>query len=363
MKFCGVNLNEYKGKRVLITGHTGFKGAWLAFVLCELGANVIGYSLESPTTPSLFNLCKLEERIISYIGDIRDYKYLSEVFIKSQPEIVFHLAAQPLVRESYLHPLETYEINVMGTVHLLECIRNTSSVESVIIVTTDKVYQNDGRKEGYIENDELNGFDPYSNSKSCADIISQSYVNSFLKDKKIPLSIMRAGNVVGGGDFAKDRLLPDCFRAVQSNDKVIIRNPSAIRPFQHVLEPIMVYLLIGLRQIEDYSVAGNYNIGPDENDVKSVTDMLMYFQTIWNTRKYGKTMPFDWLYKNDNSNMHEASVLLLNCTKVRNTFGYQPQWDTYQAVYKSIEWFECYLSGKDISHCMRNQLLSYIKGR
>lgn len=355
-----MNLGFYKNKKVFITGHTGFKGAWLAFLLAEAGADITGYALNPPTTPSLYKLCKLDERINSVIGDVRDYKKLKKVFDDAKPEVVFHLAAQPLVRESYISPRETYETNVMGTVNLLECVRNSDFVKSVIVVTTDKVYRNDNRPEGYVENDILNGYDPYSNSKSCADILTSSYVNSFLQDKKIPVSVLRAGNVIGGGDFAKDRLVPDCFRAIQTNGKVVIRNPRATRPFQHVLEPLVAYLMIAEKQIEKPELAGAYNIGPEENDIQSVSEMLMHFQTIWNSGKFGKDTPFDWMYTEENNAPHEAAMLSLNCEKIKNRFGWKSKWNAYQAVYKSIEWMEYYLKGKDVSICMQKQMKEYL---
>ncbi len=355
-----MDLSFYKNKRVFITGHTGFKGAWLAFLLLEAGAEVTGYALNPPTTPSLFKLCKLEERMKSITGDVRDYKKLKKTFDDAKPEIVFHLAAQPLVRESYISPRETYETNVMGTVNILDCVRTGTSVESVVIVTTDKVYRNDNRTKGYVEDDILNGHDPYSNSKSCADILTSSYVNSFLAARNIPVSVLRAGNVIGGGDFAKDRLVPDCFRAIQTNSKVMIRNPRATRPFQHVLEPLVVYLLIAKEQIDNPQIAGAYNVGPDEGDVQSVSEMLMHFQTIWNSGEFGKDTPFDWMYTDEEKAPHEAAMLSLNCDKLKNTFGWQPKWNAYEAVYKSIQWMQYYLKGKDVSVCMQKQIKEYL---
>ncbi|MBO5342412.1 MAG: CDP-glucose 4,6-dehydratase [Lachnospiraceae bacterium] len=356
-----MDLNFYSGKKVFITGHTGFKGAWLSFLLLEAGAEVTGYSLNPPTTPSLYKLCKLDERMNSVIGDIRDYKNLKKVFAEAKPDVVFHLAAQPLVRESYISPRETYETNVMGTVNILECVRTTDTVKSVIIVTTDKVYRNDSRPKGYVEDDILNGHDPYSNSKSCADILTSSYVNSFLSERKIPVSILRAGNVIGGGDFAKDRLVPDCFRAIQTNSKVMIRNPRATRPFQHVLEPLVAYLMIAKEQIAKPELAGAYNVGPDESDVQSVSEMLMHFQTIWNSGEFGKNTPFDWMYTEEENAPHEAAMLSLNCDKLKKNFNWQPKWTAHEAVHKSIEWMQYYLKGKDVSVCMQKQIKEYLR--
>lgn len=355
-----MDLSFYKNKRVFITGHTGFKGAWLSFLLLEAGAKVTGYALDAPTTPSLFKLCKLEQRMDSVIGDIRDYAKLKKTFAAAEPEIVFHLAAQPLVRESYRCPRETYETNVMGTVNILECIRTSETVQSAIIVTTDKVYRNDEKKEGYVEEDILNGYDPYSNSKSCADILTDSYVNSFLREKKVPVSVLRAGNVIGGGDFAKDRLVPDCFRAIQTNSKVFIRNPRATRPFQHVLEPLVVYLTVAKEQIEKPYLAGAYNVGPDEGDVQSVSEMLMHFQTIWNSGEFGKNTPFDWLYTEEENALHESRMLSLNCDKLKKNFNWKPKWSAYEAVHRSIEWMQYYLKGKDVSVCMQKQIKEYL---
>lgn len=355
-----MDLSFYKNKKVFITGHTGFKGAWLAFLLLEAGAEVTGYALNPPTMPSLYKLCKLETRMNSVIGDVRDYKKLKKVFDEAKPDVVFHLAAQPLVRESYISPRETYETNVMGTVNILECVRTTDTVKSVIIVTTDKVYRNDCRPKGYVEEDILNGHDPYSNSKSCADILTSSYVNSFLAERRIPVSILRAGNVIGGGDFAKDRLVPDCFRAIQTNTKVMIRNPRATRPFQHVLEPLIAYLMIAKEQIGRPELAGAYNVGPDEQDVQSVSEMLMHFQTIWNSGEFGKNTPFDWMYTEEENAPHEAAMLSLNCDKLKKNFNWHPKWTAHEAVYKSIEWMQCYLRGKDVCTCMQKQIKEYL---
>jgi len=356
-------LDFYKNKKVFITGHTGFKGAWLSFMLLEAGAEVTGYSLEPPTTPSIYKLCKLEERMNSIIGDVRDYKKMRKVFEEASPEVVFHLAAQPLVRESYISPRETYETNVMGTVNILECVRTSDTVKSAIIITTDKVYRNDNRAEGYVEEDFLNGYDPYSNSKSCADILTDSYVNSFMKERKIPVSVLRAGNVIGGGDFAKDRLVPDCFRAIQTNEKVIIRKPNATRPFQHVLEPLAAYLMSAEAQIKHPELAGAYNVGPDEKDVQSVSEMLMHFQTIWNSGEFGKDIPFDWMYTENTNAPHEAAMLSLNCDKIKKNFAWKPRWSAHEAVYKSIEWMQYYLKGKDVSICMQKQMKDYFSSK
>ena len=264
----------YKGKKVLVTGHTGFKGTWLCKVLVNAGAIVTGYSLEAPTNPNLFELARLEDKMTSVIGDIRDLEHLKETFELAQPEIVLHLAAQPIVRDSYKDPRYTYETNVMGTVNLLECVRMFPCVKSVLNVTTDKVYQNNEWCWGYRENEPLDGFDPYSNSKSCSELVTHSYKNSFFTDGKVAVSTARAGNVIGGGDFANDRIIPDCVRAMKKGEKIIVRNPYSTRPYQHVLEPLAAYLMIAQKQYEDIKYADYYNVGPDECDCVTTGDLV-----------------------------------------------------------------------------------------
>ena len=259
-------LEFYRGKKVLVTGHTGFKGAWLCRILVGAGADVTGYSLEAPTNPNLFALCDVESKMQSVVGDVRDLEHLQCVFDEVQPEIVFHLAAQPIVRESYKNPVYTYETNVMGTVNVCECVRMHSSVKSFLNVTTDKVYENKEWEWGYRENEPLDGFDPYSNSKSCSELVTHSYINSFFAERNIGVSTARAGNVIGGGDFANDRIIPDCIRAAGEKKDIIVRNPHSTRPYQHVLEPLAVYLTIAKAQYEDKSYAGFYNVGPDDCD-------------------------------------------------------------------------------------------------
>ena len=238
------DMSFYKNKRVLITGHTGFKGSWMCKLLVMAGAEVTGYALKPPTDPALFDICHLQSQINFIEGDVRDLNHMKEVFNKVQPEIVIHMAAQPIVRESYKNPVYTYETNVMGTVNVLECVRTTSSVKSFLNVTTDKVYLNKEWEWGYRENEELNGFDPYSNSKSCSELVTSSYKNSFFKDMDVAVSTARAGNVIGGGDFAIDRIIPDCIRAAERKENIIVRNPYSTRPYEHVLEPVVAYLMI-----------------------------------------------------------------------------------------------------------------------
>ena len=250
-----MNKDFWNGKQVFITGHTGFKGAWLSFVLNYFGAKVTGYSLKPPTTPSLFSLINLEKNIHSVIGDIRDFEKLKKVFDECQPEVVFHLAAQPIVLEGYKNPAETYETNVMGTVNILECVRKNSCVKSFLNVTTDKVYHNNEWAWGYRENDKLDGVDPYSNSKSCSELVTQTYRRSFFQNEQIAISTARAGNVIGGGDFADFRIIPDCIRAALENKIIEVRNPNSIRPYQHVLEPLIAYMIIAEKQYSDKKFA------------------------------------------------------------------------------------------------------------
>ena len=256
----------YRGKRVFVTGHTGFKGAWLCHILKKAGAEVTGYALQPPTDPSLFELDRTAEGMHSVIGDVCDFDSLYRAFCAARPEIVFHLAAQPIVRESYREPVYTYETNVMGTVHILECVRRTDCVRSFLNVTTDKVYENREWEWGYRENEPLDGFDPYSNSKSCSELVTHSYKDSFFADGRVAISTARAGNVIGGGDFANDRIIPDCVRSALEKKDIVVRNPHSTRPYQHVLEPVCAYLLIAQMQYEDGSYAGYYNVGPDDCD-------------------------------------------------------------------------------------------------
>lgn len=348
----------YKGKSVLITGHTGFKGAWMCQVLLLFGADVTGYALEAPTDPSLFEMCQLSHKINSIIGDVRDLEHLKRVFEETQPEIVIHMAAQPIVRESYKNPVYTYETNVMGTVNVLECIRTTSSVKSFVNVTTDKVYKNRERAEGYREEEELNGYDPYSNSKSCSELVTDSYKNSFFSDGQVAISTVRAGNVIGGGDFAVDRIIPDCIRAVEKKQNIIVRNPYSIRPFQHVLEPIFAYLMIAQKQYEDISFAGCYNIGPDDVDCWTTGDLVTLFCNIWNcaTGEY-----VSWENRYDGG-PHEAAFLKLDCSKLKSVFQWTPKWDLQMTMEKIVEWTVNYLNGEDVVSCMIKQIEEYMDG-
>ena len=335
-----INENFYQGKRVLVTGHTGFKGSWMCRTLLQLGADVTGYALKPPTDPNLFSIARIEENINSIEGDIRDLAHLQSVFTQTQPEIVIHMAAQPIVRESYQNPVYTYEVNVMGTVNLLECVRRTPSVRSFVNVTTDKVYKNREWEWGYRENEELNGFDPYSNSKSCSELVTDSYRNSFFSDGRTAISTARAGNVIGGGDFAIDRIVPDCFRAIQKKQEIIVRNPCSTRPYQHVLEPVAAYLLIAERQYEDEKYAGSYNIGPEEDSCLTTGELVTDLCEKWEQISGEKA---GWKHQGD-LGPHEASFLKLDCSKIKSVLGWKPVWKREDMIIKTVEWMWKYMN-------------------
>lgn len=353
-----MNLEFYKGKRVLITGHTGFKGAWMTKVLLMAGAEVTGYALQPPTEPALFDILGLADCINHIIGDVTDLAHLERVFDENQPEIVIHMAAQPIVRESYKDPVGTYQTNVMGTVNVLECVRKTKSVHSVINVTTDKVYKNREWNWGYRENEELNGFDPYSNSKSCSELVTSSYKKSFFDKEESPaVSTCRAGNVIGGGDFATDRIIPDCLRAVEQGRKIVVRNPSSVRPYQHVLEPVMAYLMIAQKQYEDKSYAGSYNIGPEETDCWATGKLVDLFCNMWN-KVAGDEIT--WVNQNDGG-PHEATILKLDCSHVKYTFGWRPRWDVETAIENVCEWETVYMRQGDVVKETEREIRLYLE--
>ena len=346
------DLSFYKGKRVFVTGHTGFKGTWLCQMLVGAGAQVTGYSLQPPTDPSLFALSGLENRMNSMIGDVRDYDYLLAAFREAKPEIVLHLAAQPIVRESYRTPRETYETNVMGTVNLLECVRVCGGVKSVLNVTTDKVYHNNEWAWGYRENEPLDGFDPYSNSKSCSELATHSYKNSFFANGGVAVSTARAGNVIGGGDFAPNRIIPDCVRAAVAKQPIVLRNPYSIRPYQHVLEPLIVYLTIAMRQYENPELAGSYNVGPDLNGCVTPGELAKLFCDAWGEDMQCRVQP--------DGGPHEAAFLKLDCELLKKTFGWKPTITVSEAVGMTVEWTKAWLSGASLTACMTNQIAKAI---
>lgn len=346
------DLEFYRNKKVLVTGHTGFKGAWLCKLLENYGAEVIGYSLNPPTEPSLFKIANIESDVKSIIGDIRDLSKLKEVFDDFQPEIVLHLAAQPIVRDSYKDPVYTYETNVIGTVNICECVRKSKSVKSFLNVTTDKVYLNKEWEWGYRENEELDGFDPYSNSKSCSELVTHSYKRSFFDEKGIAVSTARAGNVIGGGDFSNDRIIPDCVRAALSNKEIIVRNQYSTRPYQHVLEPLYAYLMIAAKQYEDSKYEGYYNVGPDDVDCFQTGALVDTFVKLWGN-------DLCWSCQSDGG-PHEANFLKLDCSKLKKTFNWKPRWNLEHALEKVVEWSKCWQSGGDVRECMDRQIKEFL---
>lgn len=366
-------LQFYKGKTVLVTGHTGFKGTWLTRILLNAGAKVIGYSLSAPTNPNLFSIAGFEKfrrngKFVDAVGDVRDLQGLEKIFQKNQPQIVIHLAAQPIVRDSYKEPVYTYETNAMGTVNVLECIRQTESVRSAVMITTDKVYKNNEWIWGYREDEPLDGFDPYSNSKSCAELAVHSYCNSFFssmdgtvdestgKQKRyLAVSTARAGNVIGGGDFANDRIIPDCVRACEKalheglEEAVIgVRNPYSTRPYQHVLEPLAMYLTMAKAQWEDRSKASCYNVGPDDEDCVTTGDLVTLFCSKWNDQGHAGTelkLPMvHWENRTEMYAPHEANFLKLDSTKIKVILGYHPRWHIDECMEKTVEFSQIYLT-------------------
>lgn len=351
-----MDFSFYNGKTVLVTGHTGFKGSWMCKVLAMHNANVIGYALEAPTKPSLFEESHIADRITSVIGDIRDLKKLNDTMQKYKPEIVIHMAAQPIVRESYADPVYTYETNVMGTVNICEAVRQCDSVKSFVNVTTDKVYKNNEWEWGYRETDALDGYDPYSNSKSCSELVTSSYIKSFLKNKGIAVSTCRAGNVIGGGDFAKDRIIPDCVRAMEMGKEIIVRNPYSTRPYQHVLEPVTTYLMLAAMQYEEPTIAGNYNIGPDDCDCATTGELVEIFCNTWGENA-------SWKNVSETNAPHEANFLKLDCSKIKIALKWKPRWHITDAIEKTVEWSKAYLNGGDINDVMEKQIKEYLEGK
>lgn len=341
----------YKGKRVFLTGHTGFKGSWMCGILAFLGADVYGYALAPPTNPSLFELAKTESRMHSVIGDIRDREKLALAMADARPEFVLHMAAQPLVRESYADPVLTYDTNVMGTVHVLEAVRSTPGVRSFLNVTTDKVYKNNEWVWGYRETDELNGYDPYSNSKSCSELVTDSYEKSFFQHGETAISTARAGNVIGGGDFAKDRIIPDCVRTAIKGGDILVRNPYSTRPYQHVLEPLYAYLAILMKQEENPCLAGCYNIGPADESCVTTGELATLFCDAWGG--------VEWTDTSEENAPHEANFLKLDCSKAKAALGVSPRLNIRQAVEMTVEWSKCYACGGDINAVMEKQIREY----
>ena len=352
-----MNLSFYRNRRVFVTGHTGFKGSWLCRMLVNAGAIVTGYSLRPPTQPNLFDLAGLEDGMTSVIGDIRDFDSLKEAFDAAQPEVVLHLAAQPIVRDSYKDPRYTYETNVMGTVNIMECIRHAAEQGreplSVANVTTDKVYLNREWCWGYREDEPLDGFDPYSNSKSCSEMVTHSYISSFFGDGKVAVSTARAGNVIGGGDFANDRIIPDCIRAVKAGRVIGVRNPYSTRPYQHVLEPLAVYLTIAQKQYEDRRYAGFYNVGPDDCDCVTTGDLVSLF-----CEKWGDSAT--WENRAEVNAPHEASFLKLDCSRIKSVFDWKPRWHIEECMEMTCRFGKAWMDGKSIPEEMDAEINEFI---
>lgn len=351
-----LDMEFYRGKRVFVTGHTGFKGSWLCRMLVNAGAQVTGYALDPPTDPNLFSLAGLAGRMHSVIGDIRDYAALKAAFDAARPQIVLHLAAQPIVRDSYKDPRYTYETNVMGTVNLLECVRNAAGAppRSVVNITTDKVYQNNEWCWGYRETEPLDGYDPYSNSKSCSELVTHSYKSSFLDGMGVAVSTARAGNVIGGGDFANDRILPDCLRAVAADRAIGVRNPHSTRPYQHVLEPLAAYLMIARAQYDDAGYAGYYNVGPDDCDCMTTGDLVELFCRTWGDGAR-------WENQAEPDAPHEANFLKLDCSKLKATFGWRPRWHMEDCMRRTCDFGKVWLAGGDIPAEMDREIDDFLQ--
>jgi len=331
--------NVFKDKTVLITGHTGFKGSWLCIWLKELGANVVGYALEPYTERDNFVVTGLQDKIAHIIGDVRDFHNLRKVFEEHQPEFVFHLAAQPIVRESYISPKETYDINIGGTVNVLECCRLTDSVRVIVNVTSDKCYENKEWIWGYRENDPMGGYDPYSSSKGCSELITAAYRQSFFNHSTtkspVALSSARAGNVIGGGDWQKDRIIPDCIRALENNKPIEIRNPNATRPWQHVLEPLSGYLLLASKMYEDpQKFCGAWNFGPDYDSIIPVSEVADKVVARWENGS--------WVDLSNENEPHEAKLLSLDISKAKSYLKWSPVWNTEKAIEKTVDWYKEY---------------------
>ncbi len=347
----------YKRKKVFVTGHTGFKGMWLCKILQMAGAEVTGYSLLPPTEEGgeVFRLSGVEAAMDSVIGDIRDMAALQKAFMAAQPEIVLHLAAQPIVIQSYQDPVGTYSTNVMGTVNLLECVRNSTTAKSFLNITTDKVYKNNEWVWGYRENEPLDGFDPYSNSKSCSELVTHSYKNSFFADGQVAVSTARAGNVIGGGDFSVNRIIPDSIRAAYEGREIEVRNPCSTRPYQHVLEPLYVYLMICQAQYKDGKYAGCYNVGPDDCDCVTTSGLVDIFCQAWGNGQKWKNVSVE--------GPHESKFLKLDCSKLKSAFQWQPKWHIEEAIQKTVEWAKVYQKNEDIGTCMEKQIKEFMNVR
>lgn len=354
----GISPEFWAGKRVFLTGHTGFKGGWLSLWLADMGAHVTGYSLEPNTTPNLFQVARVEGVVAtSHIADVRDLERLRRAIKDAAPEIVIHMAAQPLVRYSYINPVETYAINVMGTVHLLECLRTQPSVRATVIVTTDKCYENKEWAWGYRENEAMGGYDPYSSSKGCAELVTAAYRQSFFAGEELSAPCMalasaRAGNVIGGGDWSQDRLIPDAIKAFESNKPLLIRNPLATRPWQHVLEPLSGYLVLAEALYrKGLNFSGGWNFGPRDDDARSVREVVNLLIKGW-----GKNAR--WM-QDGAEQPHEALSLKLDCSKARHYLNWVPAWDLETAIEKIVSWHQAFENKSDMRAICLEQIASY----
>ena len=352
-----IDKSFWKGKRVFITGHTGFKGSWFCLWLRSLGAEVTGYALAPPTEPSLYELCSLDGLVNSTIADVRDVERLKSAVVEAVPEIVVHMAAQPLVRESYKNPIETYSTNVMGAVNVLEAVRVCDSVRVVVNITTDKCYENKEWVWGYREDEPLGGYDPYSSSKACSELVTSAYRSSFFNPEKyndhgVAVASARAGNVIGGGDWARDRLIPDCVEALLKDEKILIRNPFSVRPWQHILEPLSGYLVLAQKLFEKGpEFAGAWNFGPDESDARPVQWLVEKI-----CEKWGGIATYEI---GEGEHPHEAHYLKLDCSKAKTELGWCPRWNLEKAISAIIEWTEAYRDKKDLKEVSFRQIEEY----
>ena len=348
-----IDITFWHDRKVFITGHTGFKGSWLSLWLHQLGAKVTGYSLAPPTSPSIFESAKVSAVIEKSItDDIRDDKSFTNAMQQAKPEIIIHMAAQPLVRDSYIDPVSTYATNVMGTVNMLEAVRNTPSVKAVLNITTDKCYENKEWVWGYRENEPMGGHDPYSSSKACAELISSAYRNSFLDNEGIALATARAGNVIGGGDWAKDRIIPDAMRAFMDNESLLIRNPLATRPWQHVLEPLSGYLMLCQKLIEQpEKFAEGWNFGPDDEGAQPVSILADTMVRFWGNDA-------QWMIDN-NEHPHEARYLKLDCSKAKNLLKWKPIWNLERALDETVQWYKAWHQNNEIQEFTMDQIKLY----
>ena len=351
-----MNQSFWKNKKILITGHTGFKGSWLTVWLKKLGADITGFSKSVPTNPSLFETANIEKDIKSVVGDIQNYELLKETISKCEPEIIFHMAAQSLVIKSYSNPIETFSTNVMGTVNLLYAVKETKKAKIVINITSDKCYENNESLEGYSEEDPMGGHDPYSSSKGCAELITKSFRKSFFSsdhENNIGLASVRAGNVIGGGDWAENRLIPDIIRAIKNKENVKIRNPNALRPWQHVLDPLNGYISLAEKLWDDQKKhSEGWNFGPEKNEVKPVSWIIEEFNELWKNK-------INWVV--GNNELHEANNLILNCQKAKSRLGWNSKINTETALKMTIEWYTKYFDGKNMREVTEEQIIEFQK--